>query len=42
MEGCGNRVLSHLRNYKFCFDITIYAIFINGCGSKQKSFPDKQ
>jgi hypothetical protein len=44
MEGCGNRVscrnlFKKLTN--FAFDITIYVIFINVCGSKQKSFPKK-
>jgi len=28
--------------YVLHFDITIYVIFINVCGSKQKSFPDNE
>ena len=36
------RVETYLSNYNFSFDNTMYVIFINVCGSKEKSFPDKQ
>ena len=44
MEGCGNRVSCRNLFKKLQIlpnDITMYVIFINVCGSKQKSFPDK-
>jgi hypothetical protein len=45
MEGRGNRVLFRNLFKKLWIlpsDITIYVVSINVCGSKQKSFPNKQ
>ena len=43
MEGCVNsfmyKIILEITN--FAFDITIYVNFLNVCGSKQNSFPEK-
>ena len=44
MEGCGNRVSCRnlFKKLKILPLTSQYVIFINVCGSKRKSFPDKQ